>query len=184
MLRLLLLRHAKSAWDHPGLADHDRPLAERGRKAAPVMASFLAENALAPGRILCSTARRTRETLSYLVPILDGETEIRLTRRLYDAEGGDYLTAIREGGAAAPLLMLIGHNPTMEDTAHLLAGTGSDAALKRMREKFPTCALAVIDFDIASWRDVSPGAGQLSLFVTPRFLDAMATQRDGETDGA
>ncbi|MEO1199631.1 MAG: histidine phosphatase family protein [Pseudomonadota bacterium] len=171
MLRLLLLRHAKSAWDDPTLADHDRPLADRGRKAARVMAGFLAEHELVPGRILCSTAQRTRETLSHVVPMLSGETEIRLTRKLYEADGGDYMTAIREGGAAAPMLMLIGHNPTMEDTAQLLAGAGERSALVKMREKFPTCALAVIDFDIASWRDIGPGAGRLTQFVTPRLVD-------------
>ncbi|MEJ8574415.1 histidine phosphatase family protein [Microbaculum marinum] len=170
MLRLMLLRHAKSSWDVPGKADFDRPLNERGRAAAPRMASYMAENGLLPERIVCSAALRAVETLALVLPPISADMEIILSRRLYEADGEGYLTAVREAGGTAASLLLVGHNPAMEDVAGLLAPVGDAVALAEMHEKFPTAGLAVIDFDGPRWSDVGPGAGRLIAFHTPKSI--------------
>lgn len=170
MLRLLLLRHAKSQWEQPGLADIDRPLNGRGRKAADLMGRFMAREGLLAPRVLCSAAQRTRETMAALLPHLPGDADICVSRRLYEADGARYLEAIREFGATAPSVMLIGHNPAIEDVAHLLAPIGDAVALAEMQVKYPTCGLAVIDFDAPRWSETGPGGGVLAAFHTPRSV--------------
>jgi len=171
MLRLLLLRHAKSSWSDPGQADFDRPLNSRGRDAAPAMARFMASHGLLPQRVVCSTAQRARETLSLMLPHIAADMDVTLTRRLYEADGEGYLTAARTAAGTANTLMLIGHNPAMEDLAMVLAPTGDAAALGQLREKFPTCGLAVIEFDDPRWDAAGPGAGHLIAFHTPKSID-------------
>ena len=117
MLRLLLYRHAKSDWADASLDDIDRPLNSRGRAAARAMAGYIASEKLLPDLILCSTALRTRETLSRLIPHLNRETDIRLRRDLYWQGDDVYSTAIRTGGGTVQSLMIIGHNPATEGTA-------------------------------------------------------------------
>lgn len=169
MPRLLLLRHAKSDWSDDTRRDFDRPLNPRGGNDAPRIAGFIAERGLLPQRILCSTAMRTRQTLAALVPHLAYDTDIRLTHRLYEADASGYLAAVKEGGDAETL-MLVGHNPAIEDVASLLAGRGDTATLKRLHDKFPTAALAVIDVDAPRFADAVPGGGHLAAFVTPADL--------------
>jgi phosphohistidine phosphatase len=170
MLRLLLLRHAKSSWADPGQADFDRPLNSRGRNDAPEMSKFIAEAGLAPQRIVCSSARRARETLALMVPRLSSDMEVSFSRRLYEADAEGYLKAAREAGGTANAVMLVGHNPAMEDVATVLAPVGDDGALKQLAEKFPTCGLAVIEFDGPRWSDVGPGGGRLTAFHTPKGI--------------
>ncbi|ESR26756.1 SixA phosphatase family protein [Lutibaculum baratangense] len=171
MLRLYLLRHAKSSWDDAEVQDFDRPLAERGLKAAEAMAAFIAREGYLPAVIACSSARRARQTLQPLIGHLSGEVDIRLTRRIYDADPQDLLDALRATGGTATSLMMIGHNPTFEDLAALLAPGGDGEALSRMRQKFPTAALAVIEFEAARWDEVGPGAGRLVAFHTPKSAE-------------
>lgn len=175
MLRLLLMRHAKSDWDHPGLADFDRPLASRGRQAGRLIGGYIAEHDLSPDRVLCSTARRAKETLALVLPHLTGDISITMTRALYESHADDdYLGIIARHGGAARVLMLVGHNPATEDTAMALAGAGDPDALRSLRGKYPTAALAVIDFDADAWADVVPGSlpglGRLDRFIVPRSL--------------
>ena len=170
MLRLLLLRHAKSSWDEPGLADFDRPLNARGRQAAPLVGRYMVENALQPARVLSSTARRARETLALILPILDAEMTIDLTRDLYDSIEADYVTAIQAVTGGESPLMVVGHNPAMEDTAHRLVGESEPGLIGEMERKYPTGALAVIDFDVPAWSKIAPGTGVLKDFVQPRGL--------------
>ncbi|QPC45086.1 histidine phosphatase family protein [Kaustia mangrovi] len=171
MLRLLLLRHAKSSWDNPALDDRDRPLNGRGEKAAPLMGRYMRENGHAPRLALCSPAIRARQTLDLVVPQLDAAPPIHIDDRLYDfGDGTSPLAALRgEGGTASPILV-VGHNPSLETLADALAGDGARAALKAMRRKFPTGALAVIDFDADDWADIAPGAGTLVSFTRPKDL--------------
>ncbi len=171
-MRLLLLRHAKSAWDDEGLADVDRPLNSRGKAAARSMAAYLKENGLLPNQILCSTAQRTRETLARLLPSLSQEAKIHLISDLYRQSEDDYIPLIRKHGGRAQNLMVIGHNPATEDTALRLTGTANDGVLAQIELKFPTGALAVIDFDIASWSELHQRTGHLERFVKPRDLKA------------
>jgi phosphohistidine phosphatase len=172
MLKLLLLRHAKSSWADPGKSDFDRPLNGRGREAAPAMGAFMAANGLAPQRVFCSSAQRARETLAMMLPHIATDMEVTLTRRLYEADCEGYLTAARTVGGTVNTVLLIGHNPAMEDVAMVLAPTGDPDSLMLLREKFPTCGLAVIEFDGPRWDETGPGGGRLVAFHTPRSIGA------------
>lgn len=171
MVRLLLLRHAKSDWG-TGATDFDRPLAPRGERQAPVIGERMAEHGYIPTRILCSAARRARLTLSGVLPAIIGGMpdagEIAFARELYDAGPADYLGVIAARGGGAPSLMLVGHNPATQATALKLAGGGDEGQRQAMAAKFPTAALAVIDFDTVSWGDIAPGSGQLVDFLTAK----------------
>lgn len=170
MLRLMLLRHAKSSWDEAGTADRDRPLSPRGRRAAALMAAEISNRSLLPDRILCSPARRTRETLAALVPHLADETRIAITGELYEPPSGDYLAVIGSRCADAKRLLVIGHNPAIQTTALALAAE-SDLNYPDIAEKLPAGALVVIDFAAASWAAVQPGSGRIALFLRPRDLE-------------
>ena len=176
---LVLFRHAKSAW--PDVPDHDRPLARRGIQAAPVMGRWLREAGLLPGQVLCSTARRARQTWQFAQAGLAATPPVTFDARIYEAAATDLLDVIREVPPATGTLLLIGHNPAIEDLALLLAtprgpaaGTGPAAAapgdLERMRSKFPTAAIAVLEFP-GAWPGLAPGRARLTAFVTPRDLD-------------
>jgi phosphohistidine phosphatase len=170
-MRLLLLRHAKSAWDVAGLADFDRPLAARGRRAATMIGEHLAAHRLIPDRILCSSSRRTRETLIGILPMIPSDLEIRITRDLYEVGSDAYLDCVGALGGSARSLMLIGHNPTMQDTALELIGSGNPALRDEIASKFPTAGLAVIDFDIHKWSELRPRTGRVVAFFRPRELE-------------
>lgn len=171
MRTVYLLRHAKSSWDDPTLTDHDRPLAPRGRKAAPRMGAYLRHDGLIPGLVLCSTALRARQTWALVAPSLPPGIRVEFRKELYDADAGNFLDILRHCPDDAETVMLIGHNPALEDCAARLAGGGDPAALKRMASKYPTAALAEIAFDAKRWRDVEAGTGRLVDFVRPKDLD-------------
>lgn len=169
MLTLFLFRHAKSAWDDASLSDFDRPLAPRGERAAPQMANYMRAAGLRPDRVLCSAARRTRDTWALMAGTLD-EPRTTYLNEIYEAEVEALLTSIRRAPADARRLMLIGHNPGLQDLALNLVGSGDRAGREALTENFPTACLAVIDFEIEAWRDLAPASGRLTLFMTPRRL--------------
>jgi phosphohistidine phosphatase len=181
-LRLLLLRHAKSDWSKDA-DDHDRPLSERGRKAAPVMASYMRGKEYLPQVVLCSTAQRTRETLDLLLAAWTGKPAIRYERELYLADWPVLLASLKKAPARSSPLLVVGHNPGMEQLAVALAlqpkGIPERARLQRLTQKFPTGALAVLDFEIASWRVLKPGSGQLVDYVRPKDLAGGSAGDDG-----
>jgi phosphohistidine phosphatase len=166
--RLYLLRHAKSSWDDPDVADHERPLAPRGRRAAKAMARHLEREGVAPALVLCSSSRRTRETLDRIAGGLAAEPEALVEGDLYAAGAGDLLARLRALPDDVESVMLIGHNPGIEELALRLAGAGADR--DRMASKFPTGALATLTFE-GSWRGLAPGAASLTGFVRPRDLE-------------
>lgn len=168
MPRLLLLRHAKSSWDDISTDDYDRPLSSRGLIAAPVMGSHIAAHGLAPDKILCSSARRTRETLAGLLPFFDEDLEVRLTRDLYLAGEDRMIDQIRAHGGNAATLLVIGHNPGLQETALAFIGAGDPAITEVIAEKFPSAGLAVIDFHAVKWVDVEPRSGKAIAFFRPR----------------
>lgn len=182
MLRLMLLRHAKSAWDNPGLGDFDRPLNARGRRAAPMMGRHMAEHALLPERILCSTARRTRETFAGLLPFLDQDLDIRFTRALYDASSQDYLDVIRASGAGARSLLVIGHNPALQDLALDLVAAGNPALIEEIGLAYPTAGLTIIDFPDRTWTDIRSRGGRIVAFFRPRELEAVGSEARDRDD--
>lgn len=171
MLTLMLLRHAKSSWEDARLDDFDRPLAPRGTKAAQAMAQHLKGALPVPETIVCSPAQRARETLAHLLPALSGEMDIVMDRALYDLGSPRALWKhVVNLGIVRERLMLVGHNPLLEGLAALLAGEGEDEAMAAMREKYPTGALAVIEFQAKEWAEVAAGSGRLTGFVRPRDL--------------
>jgi phosphohistidine phosphatase len=173
MPRLLLLRHAKSSWDDAEVDDFDRPLNSRGRRSAPLMGRHCAQHNLVPQAILCSAARRTRETLSGLIPYLAGDIDIRILRDLYMTSQDRHLDHIRGLSDASRTAMLIGHNPTMQDLAVRLIGSGNPSLIAEIEDKFPTAAVAVIDFDLRTWREVADKTGRVVAFFRPRELFAV-----------
>ena len=169
MPRLMLLRHAKSSWAEAAPDDFDRPLNRRGRRAAAAMGAHMASCGLIPRRILCSPAVRARETLNGVLSTLPTAPDVRFVSALYAASETGYLTAIRAHADDAESLLIIGHNPAIEDTALQLAGNRTAPAYAAMREKFPTAALAVLDFE-GDWRALRAQAAHLAAFVRPRDL--------------
>jgi len=172
MRRLMLLRHAKSDWSLSGRADHERELAPRGRAAAPLIGRYMAEHGMQPDHAIVSTATRTRETWQLVADMLPRKPSVEFEDRIYEASPRHILTAIADAPAAARSLLVVGHNPGLQDTANLLVETGNKRMLGKLAEKFPTGALAVIDLDIADWADIRPGCGRLESFITPRAIGA------------
>jgi len=169
MKTLFLLRHAKSSWDDPSVPDHDRPLNDRGRRAAAVMAEQIKLRGVRPEVVLCSTARRAVETLESLGEMFAESADIHIERGLYLAGVGDLTDRVNELSARVRSIMLIGHNPGMHAFGRALAGD-DDARIESLRSKFPTGALAVLEFDQEEW-DLKPGMGRLQDFVLPRDFE-------------
>jgi phosphohistidine phosphatase len=172
MKRLYLLRHAKSSWDDPTLVDHDRPLAPRGRRAVKVMAKHLRREGIAPQLVLCSTSRRTRQTLTRIAPDLGKSSDVEITSELYAARAAELLEVLRQVPEGVESVMLIGHNPGMQDLALSLARDGPQVT--RVRGKFPTAALATLEFS-GDWRDLAPSSAELLSFVTPKAVSRGAS---------
>jgi phosphohistidine phosphatase len=168
MRRLYLLRHAKSSWEEPRLADHDRPLSERGRRAAAAMAGHCDRTGVRPDVVLCSSAVRARETLAGVLPGLGSALQISVEDDLYTFEARDLLERIQRVDDPVGSVMVIAHNPGIEVLAGRLAADGPD--LERLRAKYPTAGLATIDLDVEAWREVATGSGHLNAFVTPADL--------------
>jgi phosphohistidine phosphatase len=157
---LHLLRHAKSSWDNPDLADHDRPLAPRGRRNAAALATHFSSAGISPALILCSSAQRARETLAGVLPGLHGEAEIRIEDGLYGAGAEALIARIRDVPEATPSVLVIGHNPGLEDLATRLDGRAPAAPL-------PTAALATFELS-GGWRTLSREGAILVDRYTPR----------------
>lgn len=171
MLRLILLRHAKSSWTDPGRDDHDRPLNARGQKAAPLIGRFMRDEKLDPDLVLCSPARRARETWKLASAELKSAPRLLMEDALYDfGNGGRVLDTVRGKADSAKSVLVVGHNPSIERLAQRLVGKGDAKLRKRLGEKYPTGALAVISFDIAKWDDIEDGKGTLTVFTRPRDL--------------
>ena len=158
---LLLVRHAHAA---AGPDDHERPLDARGRREAAWLADVVARLAEPPSLVLCSTARRTRETLEALG--LRPAPRVALERGLYSATAEQLRERVR-AAEDEPGVLLVGHNPAIGELASALAGRGEAEALARLREKFPPGALAVLAFSVARWSELAPGAGRLEAFAVP-----------------
>lgn len=165
--RLYLLRHAKSDWADPALADHDRPLAARGRRTGALLAEHVRAASIAPQLVLCSSSQRTRETLALLQLVPD--TDVRFERGLYAASEHVLLERLRAVPDDVESAMLIGHSSGIEQLALMLARRGP--RLGEMREKFPTGALATLEFS-GRWSTLDGRAAELTGYVIPRELAA------------
>ena len=167
MKQLFLLRHAKSSWDDSELVDHDRPLAPRGRRAAKLVAEHLGREGIIPELVLCSSARRTRETLERIAQTFGEGIPVQIERELYAASERRLLERLRAVEDSVESLLLIGHNPGVEQLALTLACSGTKLAA--LRRKYPTGALATLEFS-GRWADLQPGRAELTDFVTPKQL--------------
>jgi phosphohistidine phosphatase len=165
MRRLIIFRHAKAV-PHGSAPDFDRALAPRGVKDATAMGRMLADEQLFPDLVLVSPALRTRQTWEHAAQPL-GPVEVRFEETIYNASTNDLLALVRHAPPSARTLMLVGHNPSMSDLARSLIGHGDRYAYARLREKFPTAAIAVVDLPSDDWTSAGPGAGRLDRFVTP-----------------
>lgn len=166
-----LMRHAKSSWDDAALDDFDRPLNARGRKAARGMARRLAGLGIRPQVVLCSGARRARQTFEALDEALEG-ADVVIERGLYEAGPNELLARLwRLDDKGLDSVLLIGHNPAVERLALALASSGADDALARLEAKFPTAALATLTAPVDQWTAVEPGTCRLERFVRPADLE-------------
>jgi phosphohistidine phosphatase len=159
--QLFVLRHAKSSWDDPSLADEDRPLAPRGRKAAKRIRAHIRSQQIPVGLVLCSSARRARQTLDLVAP----PGEIRIEPDLYRATAAELLERLHRVPGEVDAVMLIGHEPAIRELAVGLVGPGSALA----ERKFPTAGLATLTFT-GPWSTLAPDRAGLATFVTPREL--------------
>ncbi|MGH3418710.1 MAG: SixA phosphatase family protein [Streptosporangiaceae bacterium] len=172
--KLVLLRHAKSAW--PDVPDQERPLARRGRRDAPAMGRWMRAAGHLPDQVLCSTARRARETWQLVQPGLGVTPPVSFDADIYEASGARLLELIRRASPAARTILVVGHDPAVPELAVTLAAThggtvsvAPSAMSDRMRAKFPTAAIAVLEFT-GTWNQLAPGSARLTCFVTPREL--------------
>ncbi|MFI5864107.1 SixA phosphatase family protein [Streptomyces sp. NPDC051546] len=167
--RLVLLRHAKSAW--PDVADHERPLGPRGLRDAPAAGRWLRDAGCLPALVVCSTSRRTRETWALAAAELGAAVPVRFDERVYAAEPEELLAVVAEVPDEVRTLLLVGHNPGLEELAAGLAREAGDAAeaaaMERLSAKFPTSAIAVLACP-GPWRELAPGSARLTGFAVPR----------------
>lgn len=171
MKRLVLLRHAKSSWAEPDMDDHERPLNQRGRKGAQVIAGYLRQRRIRPDLVLCSTARRAQETLEIVKEGLGAGARIENDQALYLAGAEGVLARVkRVDGAGVGTLMVVGHNPDLQNLALMLAEAGQAALTSRIRAKFPTAGLVVLDCPADAWDELMAGTCRIADFTAPGDL--------------
>jgi phosphohistidine phosphatase len=163
--RLVLLRHAKSEW--PDVADHERPLAKRGRRDAPVVGRWLGTSPYVPDAVVCSTAQRARETWDLVSAELPpgARPVVRYEPRVYEASVLGLLMLIREFDPAWRTVMIVGHNPGLAELTVGLARPDAD----EVPQAFPTAAVAVLGLP-GTWTEAAPGEGRLLAFTIPAEL--------------
>ena len=163
MKTLLILRHAKSSWDAPGLTDHDRPLNARGKRDAPRVGQLIYDEGLVPDLIVCSTAKRARKTAKKVARSSGYRGTIQETDILYHGEPKDWILLLRELADTHQRVMIVGHNPGLEDLLALLTG---------QYERLTTANLAVLQLPIDSWEDLDPRNQQATIAKLWRPADA------------
>jgi phosphohistidine phosphatase len=169
MHRLFVMRHAKSSWNNASFGDHERPLAPRGRRAAAALADHVATLEPAPALVLCSTAKRAQDTLEPVRSRLPTATAVQIEDELYGASAPGLLDRLREVSDDTPSVLLVGHNPGLEDLVKGLGRDGDAELLARINAKFPTGALATLAF-AGPWKSLEWGAATLEAFVVPADL--------------
>ncbi len=167
-MQLWLLRHAKSSWGNPDLADHDRPLSPRGERDAQRMGTYLDRETIRPALVVCSSGLRARQTLAGVLEGVGTELDVRVEPELYTFDATSLLGRLRTVPDDVSSVMLVGHNPAIQELTLLVTGGGS--GIGDVQRKFPTCALAEIELPPMAWHDVGQDVGTLTRFVTPRSL--------------
>ena len=162
MKRLLLLRHAKSSWAEAGLEDFERPLNERGLRAAPLVGHYLLAQKIRPDLILCSPAERARQTAALVAEAAQLSVPLRYDERIYEATAARLLEVVSQTEEAAEEALLVGHNPGMEELLELLAGES---------RRMPTAALARLRLNVEKWADARPDCARLESHVKAKELE-------------
>lgn len=165
MARLMLLRHAKAEWAEPGQRDYDRVLSEEGQRECASVAQQMVDKAIMPDAIICSEAVRARETVDHMHPVIHFTSRMLFEKDLYATDAPGYLEIAAASGATGDI-MLVGHNPMMEDLAYGLAENGDETAVSGLNMGFRTCGLAILRFDndIAS---IGSQKGFLEAYIVP-----------------
>lgn len=166
MSRLFLLRHAKAIWPKPAMKDFDRSLDEEGIASLDGLANVMKSSGALPDRIVLSASCRTRETAFGLIERLGFDVETVVDQTIYSGGAGEYLQAIKNNSSSEQL-MLVGHNPSIEDLALALTGNGDQQSIARLEAGFPTAALATFRFD-GPLSEIAQKQGFLESFVVPR----------------
>lgn len=172
MKTVILLRHAKSSWSDPDLDDHDRPLNKRGKEAAPAIAEWLARSRYLPDRVVCSSSKRTRQTLKRMRESIPDLPEAVIEPRLYHADPEAMFEIMAEQPEGCERLMLIGHQPGLSAFARKLVNGHIRPHCTRAFEHFPTAAAAVMTLPLARWSDLAPRTADFIDFAVPRELTA------------
>ncbi|MFO1124192.1 MAG: histidine phosphatase family protein [Methylocystis sp.] len=175
MRRLLLLRHGK-ADRHSAGGDRERPLVRRGMEDARRMGEFLRDSEISPDLAVASNARRAKQTLEKVLDCFPGHVTHLIENTIYLATVDHLVEILRQTPDKVGTLLAVGHNPGFAELAYWLAGSGAADDLALMRTKFPTAALAVLDFEISHWSDVRKGGARLMRFVTPGLLRGEANE--------
>lgn len=171
MKTLTLLRHAKSGWDDAIPRDFDRPLNAKGRRAAAMMGRHVRSLGLGFDHVVASPAVRVRETIDEVGTGYGEALSADWDRRLYLASAATIVEVVQDAPADAARLLIVGHNPGIEDLVEMLVGAGDDALRAAARQKFPTATIAEMTID-GDWTDLGAGGATLTRFVRPRDLDA------------
>ncbi|MET8631746.1 histidine phosphatase family protein [Streptomyces sp. NPDC004680] len=170
---LIILRHAKAAWPD-GVRDQDRPLSARGRRDAPAAGRWLRGAGYRPEAVVCSPARRTRQTLELLSPELAGRPTVVYDPRVYEAQAAQLLDVVRETDESCRTVLLIGHSPAVEELTLELAGRAvTGDALSQIRAKFPTSGIAVLQLP-GRWEQLVQHSAVLLAFAVPRGTQPMS----------
>ena len=169
MKLVYLLRHAKSSWSDSGLPDPERPLAPRGRRAAASLVRHLRQEDIRPELVLCSPARRTLETFERIAPAFGERATLLVDDELYGASSEELVHRLQAVPETVSSVMVIGHNPGLQNLAILLAGDGEPRALEQLRTKFPTGALVTLAIP-NDWRGVKTGRARVVGFIVPKEL--------------
>ncbi|MEM9010842.1 MAG: histidine phosphatase family protein [Pseudomonadota bacterium] len=170
MKRIVLLRHAKSSWSDPEMADIERPLNQRGRLTAPMMGAWLADQQIDLDHVVISPARRSRETWERMSRVMERTPKPSVQKALYMADPDTMLKILRAAPKKADTVLIVGHQPGLSAFARKLANGSVPGGPKRAFTKFPTGAAAVIDIDAEDWAEADYGGGEFRTFACPKEL--------------
>jgi phosphohistidine phosphatase len=174
MKRLITFRHAKSGWDQPTLRDFDRALNDKGRRAAATMGRHMRQLGLRFDHVIASPAVRVAETLDAMFDGYGRRTTPSWDRRAYLASASTLLEIVHEAPDTAETVLLVGHNPGIEELVLRLSSDAGEEAIRAratVGEKYPTASLAELSFAVDRWADIGEGGGHLVRFIRPRDLD-------------
>lgn len=160
MKKLYILRHAKSSWDNPILADFERPLNERGQKTADFMGKFIEKNDFLPELIISSPATRAKETANIVKKSANLQTDIKFEENIYEASLQTLVRIVSELNEKLQSVMLVGHNPGFENLVKFLTGA---------IQSLPTAGLAIIDLDVSKWSEIEENCGVLQKLIRPKL---------------